>query len=254
MVKTPRTRKYKKTFAEFGQDVLGVQKIDGNDLEGSSDRIILDLLNRQQSDREPDLVILTAQKFLKPFPIILKNEKRGIKIILFFGGDAMADISFVDDFADTPEEQTTPGFFTDEVYAVSPAILDIAGERGQIFKNEFEARYGTYTGMGFLHFYYDFSKTSSLQQFQQSLTKEENTSRQTVNLQDIATIRDRVREELTQIDSPITGVAGTTRNLYFNRKRTIPSPILIGVFRQNDFVSAFTQLTPIRKSQDRFPI
>ena len=231
-----------KTFTEFGQDLLGIQTIDGNDLERSSDRIILDLLNRRQSDREPDLVILTAQNF-EAVPIILKMRREGLNYPIF-GGDSMADVSLVDDFADTPEEQTTAGFFTNEVHAVSPAILDIAGEEAQIFRNEFEARYGHSPGW-VSTFYYDSAKLL-VAAIQRSLTSEEKTSHQTLDLQDIAAIRDRVREELTQMDSLITAVAGTTRNLYFDRKRTVPSPFLMGVFRQNDFVSAFTQLTPIR--------
>ncbi|MEM9542684.1 MAG: ABC transporter substrate-binding protein, partial [Cyanobacteria bacterium P01_E01_bin.42] len=227
------------SFSELGQDFLGTQKIDSTDLERSSDRIVRDLLKLQQSERKPDLVVLVAQNF-EAIEVILKMRRNGIDLPIF-GGDAMADLSFAESFFDTPEEENTTGFFTNGIHAIAPEILDIADERGQVFKNEFEERYG-YTPGWVAIFYYDAAnllataiQNSLIEEVSQPDTKPEN----------VIITRDRVRDELAKIDSPITSVEGITRNLYFDRTRTINSPVFIGVFRQNDFVSAFTQLTPI---------
>ena len=232
-------RDLSQSFAALGRDFLGKQTIDSTDLERSSDRIVLDLLKLQQSERKPDLVVVIAQNF-EAIQVILKMRRNGIDLPIF-GGDAMADLSFAESFFDTPEEKSTTGFFTNGIHAIAPEILDIADERGQIFKNEFEERYG-YTPGWVSIFYYD-AANLLVTAIQRSLTEE--ISQPDTKPENTIITRDRVRDELARIDSPRTSVEGITRNLYFDRARTITSPVLVGVFRQNDFVSAFTQLTPI---------
>lgn len=240
---TTFAREIQKSFATLGRDFLGMQKIESNDLKGSSDRIVLDLLKLQQSERKPDLVVLIAQNF-ESEEVVLKMRRNGIDLPIF-GGDAMADISFAESFINTPEEQSKTGFFSNGIHAIAPAILDISDERGQIFKNEFEEQYGHKPGW-VSTFYYD-SANLLVTAIQKSLTEGE--SQPDINSKNISEniliMRDRVRDALTKIDSPRTSIEGITRNLYFNSARTVSSPILIGIFRQNDFVSAFTQLTPI---------
>ncbi|MBP0016400.1 MAG: ABC transporter substrate-binding protein [Cyanobacteria bacterium SBLK] len=233
------SRDLKESFAAFGKDFLGMQKIESDELERSSDRIVIDLLKLQQSERKPDLIVLVAQNF-EAEKIVLKMRRNGIDFPIF-GGDAMADISFAESFLNTPEEQNQRGFFSNGIHAIAPAILDISDERGQIFKNEFEARYG-YTPGWVSTFYYD-GANLLVAAIQNSLT--EGASQPDTESENIPIMRDRVRDSLTKIDSLRTSVEGLTRNLYFNSERTIVSQILMGVFRQNDFVSAFTQLTPI---------
>ena len=231
------------SFTTFGQKLTGIQTINEN-IDSSVDRIISDLLKLKQANQEPDLVILAMQNF-EAAKLIRKMRRNGLNSAII-GGDAIGDVSLIQSFADTTEEQIRPGSFTDNIHAVVPAILDISDERGELFKNEFELRYG-YTPGWIAIFYHD-SAHILVEAIKNAMTPPENSSQKTLNLQDIATMRRQVRDELTKINSPARAVEGITRTFYFNEQRNAQSPILIGVFSQNQFISAFIQLTPIKNT------
>ena len=230
------------SLTAFGQSLIGIQTINEN-IDRSVDRIISDLLKLKQAGQEPDLIIVSTQNF-EAAKLIRKMRRNGLNSQII-GGDSLGDVSFIQHFADTTEEQAKPGFFTDEIHAVVPAILDISDEQGQKFKNKFELRYG-YTPGWVTIFYHD-STHILVQAIENLIATSENSSQKTLNLQDIATMRRQVRDELIKINSPAKAVEGITRTFYFNDQRNAQSSILIGVFNQNQFISAFIQLTPITK-------
>ncbi|WP_204104864.1 MULTISPECIES: ABC transporter substrate-binding protein, partial [Spirulina sp. CCY15215] len=230
-------------FIAFGEKLnfIGVQELN-DDLNRTVDSIMFNLLKLKKAGQEPDLVVI-AMESLEAAKLVRKMRRNGLNSSIV-GGDAIGDVSFIQNFADATEEQSTPGFFTDDIHAVVPAILDISGERGEKFKNEFELRYD-YTP-GWLSIFYHDSAHVLVEAIKNAIIANENSSQKTFNLKDIATMRRQVREALTKINSPEKAVEGVTRTFYFNDQRNTQPLVLMGVFNQNQFISALTQLTFIK--------
>jgi ABC-type branched-subunit amino acid transport system substrate-binding protein len=60
----------------------------------------------------------------------------------FLAGDAFGDQSFNRLLADEPEEQAQPGYFTDNLYTLTPVLLDSANADILAFADRFQARFG----------------------------------------------------------------------------------------------------------------
>ncbi|MEA5470268.1 ABC transporter substrate-binding protein, partial [Spirulina sp. 06S082] len=230
-------------FIAFGEKLnfIGSQELN-DDISRTVDSIVFHLLKLKKAGQEPDLIIIAMQEF-EAAKLIRKMRRNGINSSIV-GGDSIGNVSFAQSFADATEEQSTPGFFTDDIHAVVPAILDISGEEGEKFKNEFELRYG-YTP-GWLPIFYHDSAHVLVKAIKNAITAHENSSQKRFNIKDIATMRRQVRDALTKINSPEKAVEGVTRTFYFNDQRNTQPLVLMGIFNQNQFISALTQLTLIK--------
>ena len=55
----------------------------------------------------------------------------------FIGTGSLTEATFIEELNRFPEAQAQPGYFSDGIYAASPLIYDVAGEKAQNFKNTF---------------------------------------------------------------------------------------------------------------------
>ena len=95
-------------------------------------------------DPDPGLIVIAMQSApAKPLLIALKHA--GI-VAPMIGGDALGDDSFLQSFADQPEDQTRPGFFTDGLYAAAPLYRDSVTSDALRWYTAFRAAYGVAPG------------------------------------------------------------------------------------------------------------
>src|SRR6516162_10250008 len=166
--------------------------------------------------------------------IVKALRRRGIKGTIITTQGAARE-SYLKNFVNEPEEETRPGFFSENLYAASSLIFDSAGVAAQAFAADYRTKAGTspsWVGGGAYdaaHLMIEALKRAAVQNRSDSKVAD----------------RDRVRVALAAIDSPKSAVVGLTGRLYFNANRDIPRPIRLGFFHYGRFVTAPLQLVRI---------
>ncbi len=166
--------------------------------------------------------------------IVKALRRHGIKGTVIASQGAARE-SYLQNFANEPEEKAHPGFFSENLYAASSLIFDSAGVAAQVFAADYKAKAGTspsWVGGGA----YDAARLMI-----DALKRAAVQNRSDSKVAD----RDRVRVALAAIDSPKSAVVGLTGRLYFNANRDIPRPIRMGSFHYGRFVTAPLQLVRI---------
>ena len=166
--------------------------------------------------------------------IVKALRRHGIKGMII-ASQAAARESYLQNFANEPEEKAHPGFFSENLYAASSLMFDSAGVAAQVFAADYKAKAGTspswVAGGAYdaARLMIDALKRAAVQNRSDSKVVD----------------RDRVRVALAAIDGPKSAVVGLTGRLYFNANRDIPRPIRLGFFRYGSFVTAPLQLVRI---------
>jgi ABC-type branched-subunit amino acid transport system substrate-binding protein len=166
--------------------------------------------------------------------IVKALRRHGIKGTIIASQGAARE-SYLQNFANEPEEKAHPGFFSENLYAASSLMFDSAGVAAQAFAADYKAKAGTspsWVAGGA----YDAARLMI-----DALKRADVKNRSDSKIAD----RDRVRVALAAIDGPKSAVVGLTGRLYFNANRDIPRPIRLGFFRYGWFVTAPLQLVRI---------
>lgn len=149
------------------------------------------------------------------------------------GESALGEESFPAFFRDLPEERTTPGFFTDGLYAVTPSMLDSANAETLLFTQRFRARFGREPIWAAVQAY-DATRLAiaALRSIRPDAAV------------DLPARRRAVTDYLTALDSPAHALASLTGPLWFTPGRGRQQPIRVGRFHGTLFKSAPLQLVP----------
>jgi branched-chain amino acid transport system substrate-binding protein len=154
---------------------------------------------------------------------------------LILGTSAIASDAFAERYANEPEAQQDPGFFTDGVYEVSPLIIDSANAETLAFAARWRARFGRdprwEAAQG-----YDAARLAIAAA--RAAMRQAGTS-------DLKARRGAVISYLASLDSPAHAVASLTGPLWFTQERGRHQPTRIGRFHQALFESAPVQLVPV---------
>ena len=149
-----------------------------------------------------------------------------------FGPDSVNQ-QFPSYFEPDPILKTGPGDFTDQVYATTSMIWDVANEAAVKFQQDFNARYGVSPDSG-MALYFDAAGISfaALASLDPEIT-------------DLAAQRTGVRDQWASIDNRAAAFDGITGKILFddsvNAEKTVP----IGVFELSEFISAPVQLQAV---------
>lgn len=184
------------------------------------------------SDRDQPPLIL-GMTFEDAVPVLTTLRRAGYRGLIF-GTATMARASFAELFANQPEEQRQPGFFTDGVYAVSPMILDSANADTLAFADRFRARFGVEPSWEAVQGYD--GATLAMRAVHAALTGAAGTRQ---------TVRATVRSYLLSLSGGDKAVTGLTGPLWFTPERVRPQAVRIGRFHNGLFESAPLQLVPV---------
>ncbi|OQX24222.1 MAG: hypothetical protein BWK80_21940 [Desulfobacteraceae bacterium IS3] len=147
--------------------------------------------------------------------------------------------AFMQEMNKYPEEKSSPGYYSDGIYAASPFLLDIGNEKTYSFRKEFIKRYGhepswvaacTYDAV---HLAVEAIRKSDIQG-EGHIRKD----------------RRKIRDALTGFYNEKTGIEGITGYLYFNPSRNLNRPYSIGVYENQILFPALSQYQQLTDSKN----
>ena len=154
----------------------------------------------------------------------------------FLGGDALGDTILSERLADMSEERLQRGYFTEDVYGVSPMILDSANAEILAFAERFRARFGrdpVWQGL----VGYDAARLAA--------TAIRSAWRDEAARSDPAKLRAAILAYLQWLDGPEKAVPGLLGPMWFDEDRGRQQAIRIGRFNHARFESAPVQIVPV---------
>lgn len=228
------------TFAEEGT-IVRQWTIDTQDVAGSVATIVSDM----QATPEPGVVILA----LRP------NEARELIVAMrraeidapLIGGESIGFYDFPSLFANEPEEEEQPGFFTNGMYVASPLIYDSLGGNALTFAERVRATYDVWPR------WYG-AKAHDAATL--ALTALQHASAEDVDPIDVSAARRSVQEGLAAINSLESAVPGLSGPLYFDASNSVPQSLSFGLFERGALHSAPLQYRAVSEgavdlAQDR---
>ena len=193
---------------------------------------ITDEIITKQKDLPGTIFLSVHQKEAAKIIVALKRKHNQSKII---AGDSLGDSTFAERFNHFPEEKKLPGYFSESIYATSPILFDVAGEKAQQFRNDFINTYEKESGWtAVMHYEAAYIlvqaiKNSMIEGYSQTLEQD----------------RKKIQQYLSNLDSYDNSLHGTTGNVFFDTDGNVVKPLTIGFFHNKQFISAMTQLKPV---------
>jgi len=229
---------FETAFIELGGEIVNRWT-----LEEETDRasIVQNLVSLKKRGEDPGAIFMAAGLDASA-SLIAKMRLYNLDYAIF-GGDNLGDVSLARRFANTPEERDKPGFFTNNIYALTPIVFDISGETGQEFRNMFEERFGQPPGTRAAS-YYD-AAHAIVAALEESLNNEEQLLQKAVTQQNWGKARYLVKKALANLQPIDTAIQTLAEDKYFNNKGDIYAPLVIVRYYRGLQVAAFTQLQAI---------
>ena len=224
---------FKNTFRGLGGEIKYQWSIDtkAENLDEILDAVVGGLLRAERGD--PGMIFL-ATKASESVKLITFIKRKGINYPII-STTALGNPTVIKRFKEYAEEQAKPGYFSDGIYAAAPVVFDTAGEKAQQFRNEFVAKYGQEPGLKAAT-YYDAALVAI-----QAIKRVEEQG----EYGNLAEKRERTREQLASFNDIKRAVKGITGYIYFDPRGNVVKPVAIGVFENQLFISALTQLQPV---------
>ncbi|MCI5166352.1 MAG: amino acid ABC transporter substrate-binding protein, partial [Candidatus Electrothrix sp. GM3_4] len=146
------------------------------------------------------------------------------------GLDSFAVPTFIRQFESYPNEQKSPGYYTNETYAVSPFISYLADQPNALaFRERFLRQYGKEPSW-VAAAYYD-AMLLALNAVEKAEVQGER----------IREDRRRVRNALNSFNKKDVAVSGVTGDLYFDEDGNINLPLALGVWQNHTFLPVYHQ-------------
>lgn len=206
-------------------------------------------VNNQNLDAElANVVAEIKTKKADSFIFIAAQAKEGAKIIKLLKDQdiknkmivpaALASKTFQESFKGDSKEKLNPGFYTDGIYITTPLIFDTANEKAQQFKKEYERKYGEGNDIR-APFAYDTAmvileaiKNADIGGTSQTLRED----------------RKKIRDQLAKFNNISDAIEGTTGFNYFDKNGDAQKPVAMGVFKNENIISALVQLQSVRNT------
>jgi ABC-type branched-subunit amino acid transport system substrate-binding protein len=238
-----------KWFTSLGGNVVSSASLSSSDTE---DKIVSDSRNilygiDSLQDRDPGIIFLALNDIAaRNFIITMHSLGKNYPLI---GAEDLSDNDFASQFAALrlPKELNQPGYYTEGMYSLPPVIYDVAGQKGQEFRNQYNQAMASYvsdiygkTSAPQLTWFGGLSYDSALIAIE--AMKKANISGDPAQLQ---ADRKKIRDSLAGFNSYSTGTDGASGHIYFNTDRVFERPVSLGKYQHGQLISAPTQLQPI---------
>lgn len=194
--------------------------------------IIRKFLQQIQTSADPGVVFCpTSEAVATQVITAIPSAERRFTIL---GTDSFTSRRLLEQLRANSDEQDTPGYYSDGVYALTPLMFDVANEQARQFRAAYLERYGEPPSWEDACFY------DAIAVAVEAIARS--------NLQGAGHIRSdrrKVRRALENFYAPDTAVQGITGEIYFDIQGNVRRPFAIAMFRQQRFVPAFTQFQSI---------
>lgn len=176
---------------------------------------------------EPGVIFLALYpNYAAKLIIALKQSGNLYSII---GTDTLISESFIEEFKKNNLEQMTPGYYSDDIYATSPFMIDTANEKAYIFRKEFMKKYGEEPPWVAASHY------DAAAAVVEALKKSDIQGRE--NLQ---RNRRKVRSSLAAMSNARNGLKGVGGYIYFDKNGDSGRPLSVGFYKRHLFIPAFS--------------
>jgi ABC-type branched-subunit amino acid transport system substrate-binding protein len=166
---------------------------------------------------------------------LIKDLRRGGITGPILGPDAISGDAFASLFKDEPEEKLKPGFFTNNVYAASPILLDSADNDVLAFAEGYRARYG-HAPLWAAVQGYD-SARLAIAAVRHAAMLGAGASKEAKRRAAVG--------YLASLNGGANTIQGVTGPLWFTPDRGRAQPVRMGVYENGLFESAPLQITPV---------
>jgi len=188
---------------------------------------IASIIDQIEQLEEPGIIFLaTTETHGQEFLLALRRAGLTISV---FGSETMGSTEFASRFANEPEEQDTPGFFTEGMYAASPLIYDAVGADAIRFSEDYTAEFGVTPSWRPARTW-DAVSALAFASRRADVINLSPVDRQTA-----------IVDELQRMTDPETSFPGLSGDFYFTTNRDSPQSLSVGQFSNGIFSSAATQ-------------
>jgi branched-chain amino acid transport system substrate-binding protein len=180
------------------------------------------------------LIFLSAQKS-EAAPFLVEMKRQGVRLPIF-AGDAVGDAATLSRLlAAYPEEQATPGYFSNGVHVATPLLFDIANRQALGFRRTYTERYGEEPN------WIEASHYDAAQVVVAALRQADVSGNPT----QVQAERRRVRHALEQMDSVAKAVDGLSGPIFFDRHHNAVRAVHVGVYANTEVISVLTQMKTV---------
>jgi potassium efflux system protein len=176
-------------------------------------------------------VILLAVQALEGVKLVKLIKDAGIKNTII-SETSLSEQTFLQGFDNFPKERASPGYYTNDIYVATPLIFDTANDKAQQFREIYQARYR------------EEPDWSAAYAYDTAMLLVEAISHTRISGQPSTLIADRqqIRDYLASLTTIHNAIEGVTGFNYFDEERNSQKPVVIGVYKNKNLISAFTQL------------
>ena len=168
--------------------------------------------------------------------MVTELRRLGVKAPIL-AGTGPADQAFANRFRNLPEERESRGFFTRDLFAAAPVLLDSANDDTRAFADRFRARFGRALPVSWIAVQgYDGARLA--------IAAARAAARDHAG-GDVRVLRQAFLGFLDSLDGPARAVPGLLGPIWFTPDRGRLLPVRIGWFREGLFESAPVQLVPV---------
>jgi ABC-type branched-subunit amino acid transport system substrate-binding protein len=198
---------------------------------------------------EDDVAQIASQIAADPAPspiVLLTLDPEGAQLLTalrrlgvtgpFLGADAFGEESFNQHLADLPEEQAEPGYFTDNLYGLTPVMLDSANADTLAFAERFRTRFGQDP---------TWSAVASYDAANLAVAAVRAVAANAGTNSDLKTQRAAVLNYLLSLNSPAKAQPGLLGPFWFDEARARPQAIRVGRFHGGRLESAPLQIVSV---------
>ncbi|RKZ42741.1 MAG: hypothetical protein DRQ49_00945 [Gammaproteobacteria bacterium] len=192
----------------------------------------------KQDEQQAGAILLATQASEgTPLVKLIKDENIPNPII---SGSGFSEQTFVNSFKDSPREKGNPGYYTNDIYVATPLIFDTANEKAQKFKDKYYAKYQDEPDWSAAYAY----------DSAQVLVKAIKQANITGSQESLQADRQKIRNTLASFTNIHDAIEGTTGFNYFDENRDAQKPVVIGVYKNKQLVSALTQFQVMRNRNE----
>lgn len=210
-------------FTGEGGEVAGRYTISADDTTNSIEAIISSF---QEQDDPGTIFLATTETHGYEFLLNLRRAGFSMPVL---GSETMGSSEFAKRFANEPEERATRGFFTKDMYAVSPLIYDSVGADALRFEAWYTEEYGVAPS-------WRPARTWDAVSALAIALARANLAEQTTDA-----ARAGILLELGEMTTASSAVPGITGDFYFTDYGDSPQSLSVGLFTDGIFTSAPTQ-------------
>lgn len=203
----------------------------GNNPEEQRQHITRELLNNKNADPGTILVALESKDSVD-FIVALRRKGLNYPII---GGDNLGGEDVGEFFNFYPEERARPGYFSNKILAPVSIIFDLADEKAHELKNKYWEKYRLKSG------WISAGSHDAAKVLVEAIKK----AKVKGNGNNISEERLLVRDSLASFNSKENAIEGLLGTLYFDEDGNATPTLSMGMFENQKFISAFTQMSPL---------